>query len=43
MGENNCYIMFYGMDANDYLFEQALRKMEEENESMSNQTNYNNE
>lgn len=43
MKGNNCYIGFYGVDANDWLFEQALHKMEEENESMSNQNNINNE
>jgi len=33
MDKENCYIEFYGVDANDYLFEEALRKFEEENES----------
>jgi len=38
MYRNDCFIGFYGMDSNDYLFEEALRKLEEEEESknMSN-------
>ena len=39
MHEENCYIGFYGMDANDYLFEEALRKMEAEEEASNNMSN----